>query len=72
MMERIRSLVLSSLPWLAVFQSTMPDRPLGSLSLLSILGVIPGESNLKFCTESRDTDLFQIDRVEVHPTPPLV
>ncbi|KAK0101066.1 Phosphatidylglycerol/phosphatidylinositol transfer protein [Cadophora gregata] len=43
-----------------------------SVIVASIPGIIPGESNLKFCHESRPTDLFAVERISVHPTPPLL
>lgn len=38
----------------------------------SIPAIIPGDSNLEFCPESRDTDLFSMERISVYPTPPLL
>jgi hypothetical protein len=72
-MQRILVPVAIGFAWLAGFQSSMPGQHSMSPSTsLSIPGVIPGESNLKFCPESRNTDLFQIDRFDVRPSPPLV
>lgn len=66
-MEQIRFLAVNTLAWLAWFQSST-----NTATSLSIPGVIPGGSNLKFCAESRNTDLFQIEQLIVDPTPPLV
>lgn len=72
-MDSIRSSAFYCVLLLALSQLTVSNQhPLNPATPLSIPGVIPGESNLKFCPESRDTDLLQIDRVEVDPTPPLV
>ncbi|KAG4432282.1 hypothetical protein IFR05_012230 [Cadophora sp. M221] len=38
----------------------------------SIPGDIPGFSNLGFCTESKSSDLFSIERLEIFPTPPVL
>lgn len=32
-------------------------------------GEIPGGSPLRFCDESRDTDLYSVDYIELHPFP---
>jgi hypothetical protein len=72
-MEQVRPFVMTSLAWLAWFQASFTHQHIMTTSAsLSIPGVIPGGSNLKFCDESRATDLFNITRLEVHPTPPLV
>lgn len=72
-MERLLVLVVNGLAWLAGFQSSMPGQDSTNTSTsFSIPGIIPGESNLKFSAESRDTDFFSIERLEVTPTPPLL
>ncbi|KAH8688823.1 hypothetical protein BGW36DRAFT_392228 [Talaromyces proteolyticus] len=70
-MEQIRFLAVNTLAWLAWLQSPS-QHSTSTATTLSIPGVIPGGSNLKFCSESRDTDLFQIEQLIVNPTPPLV
>jgi hypothetical protein len=67
-MEQIRLLAVYTLAW---FQPSA-QRSTNTATSLSIPGVIPGGSNLKFCPESRNTDLFQIEQLIVDPTPPLV
>jgi len=47
-----------------------PDE--NAIRLSPKLGEIPGGSDLVYCPESRDTDLFSIERLEVYPTPPLL
>jgi hypothetical protein len=72
-MEKVYTLIMNGFAWLAWLQSSIPHQHTTNMATsVSIPGVIPGESNLKFCDETRDTDLFQISRLEVHPTPPLV
>lgn len=63
-MEQILFLAVNTLAW---FQSST-----NTATSLSSPGIIPGGSNLKFCPESRNTDLFQIEQLIVDPTPPLV
>lgn len=64
-------MIINALAWLAWFQPSA-HRSIDAPTSLSVPGVIPGGSNLKFCPESRDTDLFQIEQLIITPTPPLV
>lgn len=57
-----------------------PDPPHNSQrTSLSLSGEIPGSSPLRFCNESRDTDLFSIEQIELilnplymYATPPFI
>lgn len=39
---------------------------------LALPGEIPGGSPFRFCNESRDTDLYAINHIELYPQPLLV
>ena len=75
-MQRILALFangFAGLAGLAGFQSSVPGQhSMSPSNSLSTPRVIPGGSIFQLCPESRDTDLFYIDRWDIRPSPPLV
>lgn len=61
------------LTWIGSFNDTGSNEleHNGAIAI-SIPGIPPGDSDLAFCPESRDTDLFSVERISIHPTLPLV
>ncbi|MCJ1266874.1 Phosphatidylglycerol/phosphatidylinositol transfer protein [Lobaria immixta] len=61
-----------ALSWISATQGTFrmrQHRYAGTTSFRSPHGEIPGGSPLKFCNESRSTDLYSIDQIELYPNP---
>ena len=71
-MQYILSSVIRALSW----STALPQQPLhpyrheGSdpKTSVALSGKIPGDS-LRFCNESREADLYSIEKIELHPRP---
>ena len=61
--------VFSSLVQAVLWITAMHPREITDSPALLSRGTIPGGSALKFCNESRGTDLYAIDRIELYPKP---
>ena len=67
-MVRILDTITRVFSWSTAFQiSTRPRQH--DLSTFSLHEKIPGGSPLAYCNESRPTDLYQIDHIELYPNP---
>lgn len=67
----IRPLIVQALLWSAVVHGVFhrPQHVYSESSSLPSPGALPGGSPLTLCDDSRDTDLYSIDRVELYPKP---
>lgn len=70
-MPTVLDSITSIISWSTVFQvATRPQQhDLIDSSPLSSLEKIPGGSPLAYCNESRMTDLYQIEYIELYPNP---
>ena len=67
MFGRINIIVFAVL-WASLHQVIARSRQHASVATIKS-SKIPGGSPLRYCNVSRDTDLYQIDRIELYPSP---
>ncbi|PVH79809.1 hypothetical protein DL98DRAFT_589021 [Cadophora sp. DSE1049] len=70
-MKNVFQAVTGAFAWIGTLSSTkLNGFKQDDAMLSSIPGIIPGDSNLQICPESRDAYLFSVERISVYPTPP--